>query len=90
MAKAHVDPAELRRFARELNRFNGELETLVGRLHNRMQGLEKTWQDQEQRKFSEEFDRTIKTLGRFLESSERHVSFLTKKATIIEEYLQQH
>ena len=90
MAKAHVDPVELRRFARELNRFNGELETLVGRLHSRMQGLEKTWQDQEQRQFSEEFERTIKTLGRFLDSSERHVAFLTKKATIIEEYLQQH
>ena len=90
MAKAHVDPAELRRFARELNRFNSELETLMGRLHTRMQSLEKTWQDQEQRKFSEEFDQTIKTLGRFLESSEQHAAFLTRKAAIIEEYLQQH
>ncbi|KPK75859.1 MAG: hypothetical protein AMJ79_09440 [Phycisphaerae bacterium SM23_30] len=90
MAKAHVDPGELRRFARDLNRFNSELETLIGGLNSRLQGLEKTWQDQEQRKFAEEFERTIKTLKRFLESSESHVSFLMKKARIIEEYLQQH
>ena len=90
MAKASVDPAELRRFARDLNRFNSELETLISGLHNRLRGLEKTWQDQEQRKFTEEFERTIKTLSRFLDSSANHVSFLRNKASIIEEYLQQH
>jgi uncharacterized protein YukE len=90
MAKANVDPVELRRFARELNRVNSDLETLMGGLHSRLQSLEKTWQDQEQRKFVEEFDQTMKTLNRFLESSGRHASFLIKKATIIEEYLQQH
>ena len=90
MAKANVDPGELRRFARDLNRFNSELETLLGGLHSRLQGLEKTWQDQEQRKFTEEFERTIKALKRFLDSSGRHASFLMNKARIIEEYLQQH
>lgn len=90
MAKASVDPGELRRFARDLNRFNSELETLIGGIHSRLRGLEKTWQDQEQRKFMEEFERTMKTLTRFLESSEHHVSFLMNKARIIEEYLQQH
>lgn len=90
MAKASVDPGELRRFARDLNRFNSELETLIGGIHSRLRGLEKTWQDQEQRKFMEEFERTMKTLTRFLDSSERHVSFLMNKARIVEEYLQQH
>ena len=90
MAKASVDPGELRRFARDLNRFNSELETLIGGIHSRLRGLEKTWQDQEQRKFMEEFERTMKTLTRFLDSSERHVSFLMNKARVIEEYLQQH
>jgi len=89
MAKAHVDPAELRRFAKDLNRFNTDLQTLLSGLHARMLHLEKTWRDQEQRKFAAEFDQTMKTLGRFLESSERHVSFLTKKAGFIENYLQQ-
>ena len=58
-------------------------------LNGRMQGLEKTWQDQEQRKFAEEFDQTVKALGRFLESSDRHVAFLVKKAGLIEDYLRQ-
>jgi uncharacterized protein YukE len=89
MAKAHVDPAELRRFAQDLNRFNVELETLVAGLHSRMRNLEGTWRDQEQRKFSEAFDQTVKVLGGFLEASRQHVAFLGKKSTIVEEYLKQ-
>ncbi len=89
MAKANVDPGELRRFARDLNHFNAELETLMGGLHSRLQNLEKNWNDQEQRRFSSEFDQTVKTLNRFVEGSTRHVSFLNKKARLIEDYLNQ-
>ena len=89
MAKAHVDPAELRRFARDLNRFNVELQTLMAGLHSRLAGLEKTWRDQEHRRFTEEFEQTMKTLSRFLKLSEQHGSFLLRKASHIEEYLQQ-
>jgi uncharacterized protein YukE len=89
MAKAHVDPAELRRFARDLKRFRTELANLMSGLHGRMLGLEKSWRDQEQRKFADEFDQAMKVLSRFLESSDRHVSFLVKKAGHIEEYLRQ-
>ena len=52
MAKANVDPTELRRFARDLSRFNTDLETLMNSLHARLRGLEKTWIDQEQKKFT--------------------------------------
>ena len=89
MAKAHVDPAELRRFAQELTRFNSELETLMTRLHGRLLALARTWQDQEQRKFTAEFDQAVKTLSRFLDASGQHATFLVKKARHIEEYLQQ-
>ncbi len=89
MGKAHVDPAELRRFAQDLNRFNNEMQTLVGGLHGRLRGLEATWRDQEQRKFTEAFEQTIKVLSGFLEASTQHVSFLAKKANLIEEYLKQ-
>lgn len=89
MGKAHVDPAELRRFAQDLNRFNNELQSLVSGLHARMRGLENTWRDQEQRKFAEQFESTVKTLSGFLESSHQHASFLAKKATLIEDYLKQ-
>ncbi len=90
MAKANVDPAQLRRFARDLSRFNGDLETLMNGLNSRLRTLEKDWNDQEQRKFAQEFDLTMKTLSRFLEASSQHVTFLMKKAHHVEEYLGQH
>ncbi|HZL37815.1 MAG TPA: WXG100 family type VII secretion target [Tepidisphaeraceae bacterium] len=89
MSKANVDPVELRRFAHDLNRFNGELQTLMSGLHAKLSGLEATWRDQEQRKFTEAFAFTAKELAKFLEASQLHVSFLAKKATLIEEYLKQ-
>lgn len=89
MGKAHVDPVELRRFARDLTRFSSDLQALLSGLHARMRGLERTWRDQEQRKFAEEFEQTMKTLVRFIDSTERHVSFLQQRAGHIEDYLQQ-
>ncbi len=89
MGKANVDPAEMRRFAHDLNRFNNELQVLMSGLHARLAGLEATWRDQEQRKFMEAFGQTSKTLANFLEDSRQHVSFLGKKAALIEEYLKQ-
>lgn len=89
MAKASVDPAELRRFARDLTRFNADIETLIAGLQTRLRGLEKTWTDQEQRRFTQEFEQTVKTLSRFLEASSQHATFLAKKAHHIEDYLQQ-
>ncbi|HMO25460.1 MAG TPA: WXG100 family type VII secretion target [Tepidisphaeraceae bacterium] len=89
MGKAHVDPAELRRFAQDLNRFSNELQTLVGGLHGKLRQLESTWRDQEQRKFTEAFEQTAKSLGMFLEASQTHAQFLAKKAALIEEYLKQ-
>ena len=89
MSKANVDPAELRRFAGDLNRFNNELQTLLAGLNGKMRGLEATWRDQEQQKFAEAFDATVKSIGGFLEDSHVHVQFLAKKAALIEEYLKQ-
>jgi uncharacterized protein YukE len=89
MAKANVDPVELRRFARDLTRFNTDLEALMAGLSTRLRELEKSWSDQEQRRFAQEFEQTVKALRRFLDSSTQHVGFLAKKARHIEEYLQQ-
>lgn len=89
MGKASVDPVELRRFSQDLARFNADLTGLIGGLHARMRGLEGTWRDQEQRKFAEAFEQTMKVLANFLEASQQHVSFLNKKASLIEEYLKQ-
>ena len=54
-----------------------------------MTALERTWRDQEQKKFAEEFQQHMKVIGRFIEVIDRHVPYLLRKAEIIEEYLQQ-
>jgi uncharacterized protein YukE len=89
MSKAHVDPAELRRFASDLNRFNNDLAALLGGLKGRLAGLEQTWRDQEHKKFVENFEQTMKVFGGFYEATGQHVSTLNKKAAAAEEYLRQ-
>lgn len=89
MSKANVDPAELRRFAMDLKRFTDEIESLVGQMHGRMNALEGSWRDQEQKKFSEAFAQTTKALAMFVETAGEHAQFLNKKAAAIEQYLKQ-
>ncbi len=89
MPQAIVDPEELRRFALSLKKFNGDVQERIKLLAGQMAALEQTWRDQEQKKFAEEFQQQIQSLGRFVEIVDRHVPYLVRKAEIIEEYLQQ-
>jgi uncharacterized protein YukE len=89
MPQAIVDPEELRRFAQSLKKFSGDVQERVSSLGAQMVALERTWRDQEQKKFSEEFEQHIRTIGRFVEVIERHIPYLHRKADIIDEYLQQ-
>lgn len=89
MSKAHVDPAELRKFAHDLTRFSNDVQSLLASLNGKLRTLEQTWRDQEQRKFTEAFNATAKSVGHFLEAAHEHASLLNKKAGVIEEYLKQ-
>lgn len=89
MAKAVVDPEELRRFALELKRFNEDLRDRVQSLQARSAALGDTWRDQEHDRFREAFEETFRMLGRFHAVSEEHVPFLLRKAERIDDYLQQ-
>jgi len=89
MAKAVVDPGELRRFAQDLKRFNTEIRGQMKVLHGRMMQLSQTWRDQEQTKFAEGFEETMRVLIRFTEASDQHIPFLIRKADRIDDYLQQ-
>ena len=89
MAKAIVDPEELRRFAHDLKRFNGELHTQMSALHGRLLELGQSWRDQEHKKFTEEFEKTLMVLARFVDSSDQHIPFLLRKAERVDEYLRQ-
>lgn len=89
MAKAVVDPDELRQFAMALRKFVGRLDGDMKSMHGKMASLSQTWRDQEQEKFAAEFEETLRALARFTRSAEEHVPFLLRKAERIEEYLKQ-
>lgn len=87
MAKAIVDPEELRRFAHDLKRFNIELKNHMTMLNGRFGALGQTWRDQEHRKFAQEYEYTMRALNRFMETSAEQIPFLLRKAEQIDEYL---
>ncbi len=89
MAKAVVDPEELRAFAASLRRFVGALNGEMTSIQGRMASLGQTWRDQEHDKFAAEFDETMRALQRFTRAAEVHVPFLMRKAEAVEGYLNQ-
>ena len=89
MPQAIVDPAELRRFAQSLKQFSNELQNQMAALHGQLGGLCSSWRDQEQLKFTEEFEQTMLVIRRFVAAADLHIPFLLRKAERVEEYLQQ-
>jgi len=87
VAKAIVDPEELRRFASDLKRFNADIQGQVTSIQRRFVKLGETWQDQEHAKFADEFSKLVGPLNKFVEASEKHIPFLLRKAQKIQEYL---
>ncbi len=89
MPQAIVDPEELRRFAQNLKKFSTDMRQRITLLGSQLAALAKSWRDQEQQKFADEFEQHMRTIARFVEVIERHVPYLHRKAEIIDEYLQQ-
>lgn len=89
MAKAVVDPDDLRHFAMSLKKFLGGLQQSMTSMQGQMINLGQTWRDQEHAKFAAEFEDTLRALGKFSASAEQHIPFLLRKAERIEEYLKQ-
>ncbi|MFO1021507.1 MAG: WXG100 family type VII secretion target [Planctomycetales bacterium] len=89
MSQAIVNPDELRRFAQMLKKFNTGLTDQLSSLGGQLETLSTTWRDQENRRFSEEFQRNLQMMARFIESNNEYIPFLLRKAERIDEYLQQ-
>ena len=87
MAKASVDPEQLKRFARSLTQFDRTLGEMTTQLKGQMRQLESAWQDQEQAKFAQQFAEAVRYLDRFVEANEEHARLLARKAQHIEAYL---
>ena len=89
MAQAIMNPEDVKRFADELKRFNSDLDARMASLQARFAALGETWQDQEHRKFAEEFRVAMRSLKHFVEVANQHAPFLMRKVQRIEEYLNQ-
>jgi uncharacterized protein YukE len=89
MPQAIVDPEELRMFAQNLKKFSSEMQNRITMLGSQLVTLSRSWRDQEQKKFTEEFEQQVKGVARLIEVIENHIPYLIHKAEIIEEYLQQ-
>jgi WXG100 family type VII secretion target len=89
MPQAIVDPEELRQFARNLKKFNGDVEDRISALGAQLIALGRSWRDQENKKFAEEFEQHMKSIARFIQVTEQHIPYLLRKAELIEQYLEQ-
>ena len=89
MSQAIVNPEDLRRFALGLKKFNTGLADQLSALAGQLEGLSATWRDQENQRFSEEFQRNLQGMARFIEANNEYIPFLLRKAERIDEYLQQ-
>ncbi len=89
MPQAIVDPEELRRFAASLKKFNSEVQERITSLGGQLVSLNRTWRDQEHRKFSEEFEQHMKVIAHFMEVTKDYIPYLVRKADAIDQYLQQ-
>lgn len=89
MPQAIADPDELRRFAASLKKFNGDMRDRLTALNGQLAGLAKTWRDQENKRFAEDFEQHMRAIAHFIERTEEHIPFLLRKAEAIERYLQQ-
>lgn len=89
MPQAIVDPEELRRFAASLKKFNSEVQERTTALGSQLVSLNRTWRDQEHKKFSEEFEQHMKVMTHFMEVTKDYIPYLVRKADAIDQYLQQ-
>lgn len=87
--QAVANPEDMERFAAQLKHFSGELAGSMHSLQGGFSRLGDTWRDQEQQKFAQEFEETMRVLQHFIRSSEQQIPFLQRKAQRLREYLSQ-
>lgn len=87
MSQAIIKPEEVRKFASKLKGCSEAIRGEQQKLTSGVRSLGSTWRDQEFRKFETEFQQASKAITKFLESSDKYVQHLMKKAQKAEEYL---
>lgn len=86
MDGVEANPAEIRRFQRNLNTFNRELRALTSKLQSQLRSLGTTWRDDEYRKFEQNMAQATKAFDRYLAQADEYSRYLDKKAEPLERY----
>lgn len=87
MSQAIGDPDQIRQFAAQLSQFSEELRQRGGALGAQMNQLEQSWRDEQQRKFSQEFQDQLRQLQRLIQATDQHIPYLLRKAEQLDQYL---
>jgi len=87
MSQAIGDPDQIRQFAAQLAQFTEELRQRGSSLSAQMNQLEQSWRDEQQRKFSQEFQDQLRQLQRLIQATDEHVPYLMRKAEQLDLYL---
>ena len=87
MAQAIVDPDDLREFAANLRRYNELVAEATATLQSQFAQLGDTWRDQEEAKFAQDFEQTVRVINQFQQASEEHIPLLLRKAEDVDKYL---
>ena len=87
--QAIASPEELERLARDLKQFTAQLRDSTARLNGQFSQLGDTWRDQEQARFAQEYEQTMRVLQQFMRSADQQIPFLQRKAQRLREYMNQ-
>ena len=86
MTQVHGDPAEMRRFAASLKQFAADLDASTKRIDHASKAVGSSWNDNEYRKFMQEWQRTLQSLRRFISETPKYEKYVIRKAQVLEEY----
>ena len=89
MAQAIGNPEEIERFAKTLKGFGDTLRGGMLLLRGGQLRLGESWRDQENVRFAQEFEQTLRVLDHFLKASDDQVPHLMRKAARLRDYLNQ-
>jgi uncharacterized protein YukE len=87
MPQAIADSDDLRAFAANLERYNELVADATATLQSQFAQLGDTWRDQNQAKFADEFEQTVRVIRQFQQASQEHIPYLRQKAAEIDQYL---
>lgn len=81
-----INTDEVIKFVSQLKAFNDLLEQQSKTLNNQFKNLGESWKDQEYKKFSAEFDTTMKAIKNFLDTSKDYGPYLLRKIKPLDDY----